>query len=300
MLQNKKIKYFLAFSLAFFVLSWGVASAALYDAASPRDSDFDGLSDQGEERIFGTDPRNSDTDRDGFLDGAEAVVGSDPLDLNDPVKNTAMTANAQPDASQAPTPWPWYVSRAAALASYVFIFILVVSGIGIKTRLSYKLLQPLTAFVLHRHLGVLTAVTVLVHVLALLFDDYLRFTIPDLLVPFHSSFKPLFVALGVIGFYMFAAVIITSLFTRLKFPRLWRLLHYLPYPIFVTGLIHGLFTGTDSGAPLVRNIYWFTGAIVGIMTLYRIYYAWNIYNIQTRKRILAANQDSVNVQNIQQ
>ena len=289
-MKNKKIKFLATLFLTLFVLSHGVAFAALYDSAPPKDSDFDGLSDQGEERIFGTDPRNSDTDQDGFLDGAEAVVGSDPLDSNDPVKSTATRADVAPEVAAAATPWPWYLSRAAALASYLFIFLLVVSGIGIKTRLSYNLIQPLTAFVLHRHLGIITAITMLVHVLALLFDDYLQFTILDLLVPFHSSFKPLFVTFGVIGLYMFAAVIITSLFMRLKFPHLWRMLHYLPYPIFITGLIHGIFTGTDSGTPLMRNVYWLTGITVGIMTGYRLYYAWNIYRIKLLKsRVLATN-----------
>jgi DMSO/TMAO reductase YedYZ heme-binding membrane subunit len=299
-LFSKNIKFILALSLLFFALSWGAVFAALYDSAPPKDSDFDGLSDQGEIKIFKTDPFNPDTDGDGFLDGAEAVVGSDPLDPDDPVVKTAR-ANvvANINTTSPITPWPWYVSRAAALVAYCLISLLVVSGIGIKTRLSYKIIQPLTAFILHRHLGIMVSVAALVHVLALLFDNYLKFTILDLLVPFHSSFKPLFVTLGVISFYMLAAVVVTSLFMRLQFPHLWRMLHYLPYPIFVTGLIHGLFTGTDSGSPLVLNIYWFTGVTVGIMTLYRIYYAWNMHRIKMQKRVLIINQNISNAQNPQ-
>ena len=43
------------------------------------DSDYDGLLDGDEYYTIGTDPRNSDTDGDGFSDGIEIVVGTDPL-----------------------------------------------------------------------------------------------------------------------------------------------------------------------------------------------------------------------------
>ena len=42
------------------------------------DSDQDGLSDQ-EEKTYGTDPNNADTDRDGYTDGAEVKSGYNPL-----------------------------------------------------------------------------------------------------------------------------------------------------------------------------------------------------------------------------
>lgn len=46
------------------------------------DSDSDGLTDFEEDSIHGTDPFIADTDLDGFNDGVEVSVGSDPLDSN--------------------------------------------------------------------------------------------------------------------------------------------------------------------------------------------------------------------------
>jgi hypothetical protein len=43
------------------------------------DSDGDGLEDQHEGYVLGTDPQNPDTDRDGLSDGFEVVFGLDPL-----------------------------------------------------------------------------------------------------------------------------------------------------------------------------------------------------------------------------
>jgi len=46
----------------------------------PLDSDGDGLSDDDEINIYGTDPFNPDTDGDTWEDGPEVWAGSDPLD----------------------------------------------------------------------------------------------------------------------------------------------------------------------------------------------------------------------------
>ncbi len=43
------------------------------------DSDSDGLSDYLEKAKYGTDPRNADTDGDGYTDGEEVAAGTDPL-----------------------------------------------------------------------------------------------------------------------------------------------------------------------------------------------------------------------------
>ena len=46
------------------------------------DSDGDGLGDEDEKTLFGTDPVNFDTDNDGLMDGVEAKMGLDPLTIN--------------------------------------------------------------------------------------------------------------------------------------------------------------------------------------------------------------------------
>lgn len=50
------------------------------DDVAERDRDGDGLTDDEEDRIWGTDPNNSDTDGDGISDGVEVSSGTDPLE----------------------------------------------------------------------------------------------------------------------------------------------------------------------------------------------------------------------------
>jgi hypothetical protein len=62
-----------------------------FKATGAVDSDGDGLSDAAEV-LFGTDPRDPDTDRDGFSDGEEVNdYHSDPKDSSDPVSGPGVS-----------------------------------------------------------------------------------------------------------------------------------------------------------------------------------------------------------------
>ena len=70
---------------------------------------------------------------------------------------------------------------------------------------------------LHRFLGGLATVFTAVHVGALLFDRYVGFGVGDVLVPLHSSYRPVAVAWGVVALYLLVAVEVTSLSSCLKY-----------------------------------------------------------------------------------
>lgn len=169
------------------------------------------------------------------------------------------------------TPWTWIFARAAGITGYVLLSALTLSGLGIKTGLIYKFIDPVPAWIMHKYLGISTAFAILVHLTALFLDPLLKFGLYEILVPFASGYKNLYVALGIIGFYMFVAVIFSSIFLFMKPYILWRLLHYLPYPIFVLIFLHGIFTGTDSSIPFMIWLYWITGSLVAALSVYRIY-----------------------------
>ncbi|MEK7494085.1 MAG: ferric reductase-like transmembrane domain-containing protein [Patescibacteria group bacterium] len=242
-----------------------------YDAALPVDTDLDGLTDQGELQTFGTDPRVADTDDDTYLDGAEILIGSDPLDAGDPARYI-VSASGEP--AQREIPWAWYVARATGLEAYVLLFIVIVMGVGIYTKTIPRIFRSEDVLSLHKGISVSAGILLAVHLVALLLDPFIKFELYEMLVPFTAHFKNTFVGIGVIAFYLFLVILVSSLFFRERFPRQWRKLHYLTYPLFFMGLAHGAMVGTDTAYPAIRILYWVTGSIAGVLMLYRIAYPY--------------------------
>jgi Ferric reductase like transmembrane component. len=168
--------------------------------------------------------------------------------------------------------WPWYITRASGLVAYILLFFLVASGVGIKTSWLFKFISPTFAWINHRYLGIALSAAVVTHLISLLLDTYLKFSVIDVFVPFVSNYKPLLLSAGIIGLYILLVVMFSSLVTINKFPKAWRLLHYLTYPLFIILFIHGYFIGTDTKFIIIKLIYLITGVIVAWLSLYRLYF----------------------------
>ena len=112
-----------------------------------------------------------------------------------------------------------------------------------------------------------------VHVVALGFDKFMLFTIPELLIPFISQYRPIMVGLGVISFWFFVILITTSFSIIQSRFKLWRFVHYLSFPMFVAAFVHSVYLGTDSSTLAMTIVYWSTAIIIGLFVFYRILYS---------------------------
>jgi DMSO/TMAO reductase YedYZ heme-binding membrane subunit len=145
----------------------------------------------------------------------------------------------------------WYVSRASGLVSWMLLALAVLWGLLLSTKALSKSAPPAWLLGLHRYLGCLAVIFVLVHMGALTLDDYAPFSLRDLLVPMASSWKPGAVAWGVTGFYLLVAIEITSLLGR-RFPKnWWRRVHALSFPLFVVATVHLFVAGTERNNQVV-------------------------------------------------
>jgi len=283
-LKKRQIFYLLSltiFCLGIF-LAYSEITAAPISGASAQDSDYDGLTDQVEKNVYHTDSTKVDSDGDGYLDSTEILVGSNPLNPNNLASSlsdqSAPTVEAKtPGASSL----PWYVARAAGLAAYGLMFLIVMLGTGMTTSYIYHYINPVKAWVIHKYLSLALGLTLLAHIIALSLDKFINFTWLDILIPFSSDYKPLFLSAGIMAFYLLLVVIFTSLFFRLKYKKSWRGVHYTVYPLFILSLIHGIYTGTDSGTIWMQTVYWTTGLIFFSLLLYRFV----ILAIRQRDRI---------------
>ncbi|MFA6494898.1 MAG: ferric reductase-like transmembrane domain-containing protein [Candidatus Paceibacterota bacterium] len=165
---------------------------------------------------------------------------------------------------------PWYITRSAAITAYVLMFIVVVLGTGMTGGFVYRFINPIKAWTIHKYVSIALGVVVLVHIFSLFFDSFVHFGITELFVPLASSFKPVYVGMGIIGFYLLVITILVSIFLRIRTPRFWRATHYVVYPLFAFSFVHGVMTGTDSAVSAMVDMYWITGIIFILLMMYRI------------------------------
>jgi methionine sulfoxide reductase heme-binding subunit len=143
----------------------------------------------------------------------------------------------------------WLLSRAAGIVALVLLTATVVLG-TVATAPTRSATWPRWARqTLHRDLALLSVATLLVHVTAVVLDGFVDIPWYAAVVPFGSSYRPLWVGLGAVAFDLILAVIVTSLL-RVRFGvRTWRAVHWLTYLAWPVAVLHYLKSGTDSGAP---------------------------------------------------
>jgi predicted ferric reductase len=152
----------------------------------------------------------------------------------------------------------WYVSRGTGIVAWGLLVASMAWGFLYATRVLGRRARPWWMLGVHRFLGALTVVFVLVHVLAIVADNYTSFGLADVLVPFASAWKPIPVALGIVGMYVLVTVEVTSLLQRYLPRNVWRQIHLASYGLFAFASLHALSAGTD-----VRSVV-FGGLAVGL------------------------------------
>jgi len=141
----------------------------------------------------------------------------------------------------------WYVARASGLVAWALLAASMLWGLALTTRaFARKAAAPRWLLDLHRFLGGLSVVFAGVHREAVVADSFVHFGLVDVLVPLAATWHPLWVALGIVAFYLLLAVELTSLLRRHLPPRLWRGVHALSFVLFASATVHVLLAGTDA------------------------------------------------------
>lgn len=205
------------------------------------------------------------------------AAADSPNVLVEPVQGPAVTKQL---LTRAKSSWPWYITRAAGFVAAISLILLMLSGVGFITGLSFKFLEPLTAWATHKAIAYVFGISVIVHVVALLFDKYVPFTVAQILVPFLSSYQEitiagyhlgsLYVALGIIALYLVLAIILSSILWIDKKPHTWKVFHFLAYLVIIFVFFHALYLGTDLTDGALRILWIIFGVSVAVATVYRL------------------------------
>jgi len=165
----------------------------------------------------------------------------------------------------------WYLSRSSAFVAYGLLWFSMALGLLITNKLARVWPGGPTAFDLHQYASLLGFAFALFHGLILMGDKFIAYTLAQVLTPFASAnFRPLWVGLGQISFYLFGIVALSFYVRGFVGNRFWRLIHYLSFAVFLLALAHGLASGTESASDWARYFYWISGGSLLLLTVYRI------------------------------
>src|SRR5512139_2156794 len=165
----------------------------------------------------------------------------------------------------------WYLSRATAFVSLSILWVSMALGLGLSNKMARLWPGAPAAFAIHEYASLLGLAFALFHALVLLGDHYINFTIAQIFMPFSTvDYRPTWVGIGQIGFYVWLIVALSFYIRSLIGQKTWRVLHYLSFAMYIMGLLHGLFSGTDSTTSWAQWYYWISGGSLLFLLVYRI------------------------------
>jgi len=162
----------------------------------------------------------------------------------------------------------WYVTRAAGLTAYFLLWLSMVWGMGISTKVFHSAVDGTYTYDFHEFLSLLGLGFVVLHVVVLMLDKYLPFSLAQVLVPFIDPYRPLWVGLGIIGFYIFLLVTVTFYIRSRIGTQAFRSIHVISLLGYLGATLHGLYAGTDSALPVTKLLYIGTLLVVVFLTVY--------------------------------
>lgn len=168
----------------------------------------------------------------------------------------------------------WYLARATGIVSFVLLTVTVALGVVTSLRWQTRTIPRFVIEYVHRNVTVLVMALIAIHIATVVVDGFAPIGWIAAVVPFASSYRPVWLSLGALGFDLLLAVAITSwLRDRVGF-RVWRALHWSAYASWLVVLVHALGTGTDTREGWALAIEAGCAAIVVVAVWLRIGARW--------------------------
>jgi predicted ferric reductase len=168
----------------------------------------------------------------------------------------------------------WYLTRATGLVALVLLTASMALGLLSSVRYERPAWPRFVTGSLHRNTSLLALAFTAIHIVTTLADSYAPIRLQDVVIPFISAYRPLWLGLGAIAFDLMLALTITSLVrTRMSY-RSWRLVHWGSYLCWPVAVVHGLGTGTDTPVRWVLALTVACVALIAVLTAWRLAYGW--------------------------
>ncbi len=139
----------------------------------------------------------------------------------------------------------WYLTRGTGAVSLLLLTLSVVLGIADVRRLTTPRLPRFVVDGLHQTVSLLVIVTLVIHIATTLLDSFAPIRVVDVLVPFVSAYRPVWIGFGALALDLLLAVAVTSIIRARLGYRAWRAVHWLAYACWPVAFLHGLGSGSD-------------------------------------------------------
>lgn len=139
----------------------------------------------------------------------------------------------------------WYLTRGSGIVTFLLLSAVVVLGLLTARRTETTRWPRFAIAELHRQLALSSVAFLAVHVATAVSDPFAPIGWVSAIVPFSSSYRPLWLGLGTLALDLFVAILATSLLRHRLNERLWRAVHWLAYLSWPVALFHSLGTGSD-------------------------------------------------------
>ena len=164
----------------------------------------------------------------------------------------------------------WVTARAAGFTAFALLSASVALGLVLSSAVRSERWPRFVTTELHRFATLLSLVFIAVHVLVVLLDSFIGFSLVEVVVPFTSHYRPLWMGLGIVSAYLAVALWATNWLQRHIGYRWWRRLHYGTFAVYAGAVAHGLGSGSDSSWAWSRAIYVLSFALVGGLLVVRL------------------------------
>jgi hypothetical protein len=164
------------------------------------------------------------------------------------------------------------------------LVLLMLSGIGHVTGLTYKYIEPIKAWMVHKAMALALGASILVHIASLLIDHFVPFTLTQVLIPFTRRYSNgatvfglnlawLAIPAGVFAMYGSYIVLVSSLETvgwidHKK--KLWKYTHVVSYAVMLLAFLHALTTGTDLASGIWRTLWIGISVLMALAVISRL------------------------------
>ena len=164
----------------------------------------------------------------------------------------------------------WDVARAGGFTAFCLLTLSVAIGLALSLHLQSPRWPRIINSELHNFLTLLALIFTGVHILAVWVDPFTRFGWNEVFLPFASHYRTVWMALGIVAFYIGIAIgISTWLRPRIGY-KVWRALHTLTLLLFGLVVVHGIATGSDTRTSWGAAMYASSVVLVGTLLWMRL------------------------------